>query len=71
MKTSDFYQAVSVNGKTYTIVDIPALEKKGLADIGRLPFSIRILVEKPVAQTGRPGGHRGRCQKDCRLAESL
>ena len=45
MKTSDFYQAVSVNGKTYTIVDIPALEKKGLADIGRLPFSIRILVE--------------------------
>ena len=45
MKSSDFYQAVSVNGKTYTIVDILELEKQGQTNIGRLPFSIRILVE--------------------------
>jgi len=45
MKTSDFFQSVKVNGKAYTIVNILQLEKSGLADIGRLPFSIRILVE--------------------------
>ena len=45
MKTSDFWQSVSINGKAYRIADIMQLEKKGLADIGRLPFSIRILVE--------------------------
>jgi len=45
MKTSEFLRAVNVNGTSYTTVDILGLEKKGLADIGRLPFSIRILVE--------------------------
>ena len=45
MKTSDFFQSVSVNRKTYTTVDILQLERSGLADISRLPYSIRILVE--------------------------
>ena len=45
MKPSDFFQSVTVNGTSYTTVDIMQLEKKGLAEIGRLPFSIRILVE--------------------------
>jgi len=45
MKTSDFYRQVEVNGNAYTVVDVQRLETEGLADIARLPFSIRILVE--------------------------
>ncbi|MCK7474161.1 MAG: hypothetical protein MZV49_12920 [Rhodopseudomonas palustris] len=44
MKT-DFIRKAVVKGKEYRFVDITLLEKKGIAKIGRLPFSIRILVE--------------------------
>ena len=41
----EFLRQVQADGRDYTIMDIRLLEKKGIADIGRLPFSIRILVE--------------------------
>jgi len=45
MDNKEFARQVDVNGQKYTIFDIRRLEEKGLAEIGRLPFSIRILVE--------------------------
>ena len=45
MNRQDFIRQIRVNGQVYHIVDITLLEKKGLADIARLPFSIKILVE--------------------------
>ena len=45
MKKTDFIRKAVVKGKEYRFVDITLLEKKGIAKIGRLPFSIRILVE--------------------------
>jgi len=45
MKKSEFMRRATVNRKEYRFFDIGLLEKKGLAKIGRLPFSIRILVE--------------------------
>ncbi|PIE28964.1 aconitate hydratase AcnA [candidate division KSB3 bacterium] len=45
MKKQDFTRQIEVNGKSYTMFDIMKLEEKGLADITRLPFSIKILVE--------------------------
>jgi aconitate hydratase len=45
MKKTDFIRKAVVNGKDYQFVDINVLEKKGIAKIDRLPFSIRILVE--------------------------
>jgi aconitate hydratase len=41
----EFLRQVQAGGREYTIMDIRMLEEKGIADIGRLPFSIRILVE--------------------------
>jgi aconitate hydratase len=45
MKKAEFIRKVTVNKKEYRFFDIGRLEKKGLAKISRLPFSIRILVE--------------------------
>jgi aconitate hydratase len=45
MDKKEFIKQIEVNGRNYTIADITLLEKKGIADIKRLPFSIRILVE--------------------------
>ncbi len=45
MEQRDFIRQLNVNGKSYQIFDITLLEQKGLADIARLPFSIKILVE--------------------------
>lgn len=45
MNRNDFLRTVWVQDKEYTIFDIDLLEKKGLADIRKLPFSIKILVE--------------------------
>ncbi len=45
MNKQDFIKQIDVNNKPYTIFDITILEEKGLADIQRLPFSIKILVE--------------------------
>ncbi|HSV93388.1 MAG TPA: aconitase family protein, partial [Desulfobacterales bacterium] len=45
MKKTDFIRKAVVKGKEYRFVDIQLLEKKSIAKIDRLPFSIRILVE--------------------------
>jgi len=45
MHKNEFIKKMDVNGREYRIADITMLEKKGIADIKRLPFSIRVLVE--------------------------
>jgi aconitate hydratase len=45
MKKAEFIRRTTVNNKEYRFFDIGRLEKKGIAKISRLPFSIRILVE--------------------------
>ncbi|MGD8366729.1 MAG: aconitate hydratase AcnA [Desulfobacterales bacterium] len=45
MDRESYLKKVEAGGKTYTIAHIGRLEKDGMADIERLPFSIRILVE--------------------------
>jgi aconitate hydratase len=45
MKKNDFIRKATVNGREYHFIDIGLLEKKGIAKIGRLPYTIRILVE--------------------------
>ncbi len=45
MKTQAFTRQIEVDGNSLNIVDITLLEKNGIADIQRLPYSIKILVE--------------------------
>jgi aconitate hydratase len=45
MEKSDFINHVKVQGKEYQIFDINRLEEKGIAPVGKLPYSIKILVE--------------------------
>jgi len=45
MNPKDFIRQINIKGTEYTVSDITMLEEKEIADIGRLPFSIRILVE--------------------------
>ncbi|MFO7645027.1 MAG: aconitate hydratase AcnA [Desulfosarcina sp.] len=45
MQREAFIREFQVKDVTYSLFDIRKLQSDGLADIGRLPFSIRILVE--------------------------
>jgi aconitate hydratase len=45
MERNEFLNTFSINGTDYSYFDINKLEENGLADIKRLPFSIKILVE--------------------------
>jgi aconitate hydratase len=45
MQREDFIRDFQAEGRTYSMFDIQKLETDGLADVQRLPFSIRILVE--------------------------
>jgi aconitate hydratase len=45
MDNKEFMRRVVVAGTTYTIFDINLLERKGIAQISKLPYSIKILVE--------------------------
>jgi aconitate hydratase len=45
MKQQDFVKQIDISGRKYHIADIQLIEKKGIAKIQRLPFSIKILVE--------------------------
>ena len=45
MDKQSLTSALAANDRNWTIYDIKALERQGLAEIGRLPFSIRILLE--------------------------
>jgi len=45
MNPQDFVRQIESNRNTLSIFDIQQLESKGIADIQRLPFSIKVLVE--------------------------
>ncbi|MEE4242293.1 MAG: aconitase family protein, partial [Desulfopila sp.] len=45
MNRNDYRKSLDINGTTYDYYDITLLQKNGVANIDRLPFSIRILVE--------------------------
>ena len=45
MEKTDFINTVKIQGKEYQIFDINRLEEKGIAPVGKLPYSIKILVE--------------------------
>jgi aconitate hydratase len=45
MQTQAYMRPMEVGGQTYDIVDISLLERNGIADIQRLPYAIKILVE--------------------------
>ncbi len=45
MQNTEFITTVDIQRKQYDIFDINKLEEKGIADVGKLPFSIKILVE--------------------------
>ncbi len=45
MDKSEFTRQINISDKQYSIFDINMLERKELANIRRLPFSIKILVE--------------------------
>ncbi len=45
MKSQEFRKSLTVDGQNYLYYDIQELDARKIAPIGRLPFSIRILVE--------------------------
>jgi len=45
MERDEFVRKIKVKGREYNIWDITLLQEKGIADMDRLPFSIKILVE--------------------------
>ena len=45
MKKSEFVRKIEIGGKTLDICDLNLLESKGVADVKRLPYSIKILIE--------------------------
>jgi aconitate hydratase len=45
MDNSEYRSQIEIKSRSYTIFDITRLEKNGIADIKRLPYSIKILVE--------------------------
>ncbi|MBW2589976.1 MAG: aconitate hydratase, partial [Deltaproteobacteria bacterium] len=53
MNPKDFIRQIKIRGTDYTVSDITMLEEKEIADIGRLPFSIRILVENLLRKLDR------------------
>ncbi|MDM8517408.1 aconitate hydratase AcnA [Desulfobacterales bacterium HSG16] len=52
MEKQEFVRKIRLADKTCTIIDIMAMEEKGMANISRLPFSIRILVENLLRKMG-------------------
>lgn len=45
MKRNDYVRQIYIGGSRYHILDINFLEEKGVAEIKKLPFSIKILIE--------------------------
>ena len=45
MEKQTFTRSIDLNRQSYTLFDINLLAEKGLADVKKLPFSIKILVE--------------------------
>src|SRR5258708_33438492 len=42
--------ALQVDGKSYEIFSLSALEKKGIGHVAKLPFSLRVLLENLLRQ---------------------
>ncbi|MFH1155279.1 MAG: aconitate hydratase AcnA [Pseudomonadota bacterium] len=55
MSFPDTRQQITLSGDTYTIYNIAELDMEGVADIGKLPFSIRILLENLLRHRGSAG----------------
>ncbi len=45
MEKQEFERRINIRGQEYNIFDIGKIQEKGIADIKRLPFSVKILVE--------------------------
>jgi len=45
MEKQEFERRINIRGQEYHIFDIGKIQEKGIADIKRLPFSVKILVE--------------------------
>lgn len=45
MNKDEFFSKITAKNREYHVLDIKILEQKGFAEIGRLPFVIKILVE--------------------------
>ncbi|MGD1975685.1 MAG: hypothetical protein PVG73_16575, partial [Desulfobacterales bacterium] len=45
MKKETYIREFQAGSQTYAMFNIQQLETEGIAEIGRLPFSIRVLVE--------------------------
>jgi aconitase A len=70
MNSKDFAKRLKVGEREYLYFDIQELESRNIAPVGRLPFSIRILVENLL----RHLDHRvvrEAIWPICRLAETL
>ena len=59
---------LTAGGKTYAYFSLPAAEKDGLADISRLPHSLKVLLENLLRFEDGQHGHRRRHQGRRRLA---
>src|SRR5690349_1101635 len=44
---------LTVGGATYQIYSLPALERSGYAGVGRLPYSLKILLENLIRREDR------------------
>ena len=51
MTREKYQRELTVNGNTVTMYDIGRIRDQGLGDVGRLPFSIRILLENLIRHT--------------------
>jgi aconitate hydratase len=45
MENTDYIKKIAIRGKDYHFYDINGLEKKGIATVAQLPYTIKILVE--------------------------
>ena len=61
---------LTVGKKTYEYYSLKAAEKNGLDGISRLPFSLKVLLEKPAPPRRRPLGNRCRHQGGIDLAQT-
>jgi len=48
MKKTDYLGEIQVKGDTYQVFDINLLEKHGVADIQKRPFTIKVLIENLI-----------------------
>jgi len=81
---NDFFKArdvLKVGDKEYVIYRLEALEKAGLTELKKLPFSIRIVLhrtqEAPLLDSNRPrsssppmqrkGNYASRCEEHCSM----